>query len=64
MDSPICKRYFVPRPIPAGSTISNSVDGASLGPLRATNPIGLDITSLIQTSDLVPGSDLTVIIRL
>lgn len=50
--------------IPAGSMVSNAVDGASLGPLRATKPIGLDIVSLIQTSDIVPGSDLTVIIRL
>ena len=50
--------------IPAGSTISNSVDGASLGPLIVKKPIRLDIVSLIQNGDLVPGSDLTVIIRL
>jgi hypothetical protein len=50
--------------IPAGSTVSNSVDGASLGPLKPKVPIGLDIVSLIQNSDSVPGSDLTVIIRL
>ena len=50
--------------IPAGSTVSNSINGASLGPLRAKTPIGLNIVSLIQSSDLVPGSDLTVIIRL
>ena len=50
--------------IPAGSTVSNSVDGASLGQLNAKTPIGLNIVSLLQSSDLVPGSDLTVIIRL
>jgi len=50
--------------IPAGATISNVVDGMTLAPLRAQDQIGLDILSVPQTADSVPGADLTVTIRL
>ena len=50
--------------IPPGSTVSNVVNGFSLGPLQAKSLIGLDIVSVSQTSDTLPGSDLTVTIRL
>jgi hypothetical protein len=50
--------------IPVGATSSESVDGFLLGPLLATQPIGLDIVSVSQTSNTVPGADLTVTIRL
>jgi hypothetical protein len=50
--------------IPTGATVSNDVDGFALGPLQAAAIIGLNITSVVQTSDTAPGSDLTVTIRL
>lgn len=50
--------------IPSGHNISNIVDGFALGPLAEKAQIGLDITSVAQTSDTTPGSDLTVTIRL
>ena len=50
--------------IPAGATTSNVVDGFALGPLQAEAQIGLDITSVVQTANTAPGSDLTVTIRL
>lgn len=50
--------------IAAGATTSNVVDGFALGPLQAQAIIGLNITSVVQTSDTAPGSDLTVTIRL
>lgn len=50
--------------IPVGATVSNVVDGFALGPLQAQALIGLNITSVVQTADTAPGSDLTVTIRL
>ncbi len=50
--------------IPMGATISNVVDGFALGPLQAQALIGLDITSVVQTSNTTPGVNLTVMIRL
>ena len=50
--------------IAAGSTISDVVDGSTLPPIQVDNLIGLNITSVSQTSDTLPGSDLTVTIRL
>ncbi len=50
--------------IPINATISNDVDGFALGPLTEKAQIGLDVTSVTQTSGTVPGSDLTVTIRL
>ena len=50
--------------IPVGATVSNIVDGFGLGPLQESARVGLDITSVSQTSDTLPGSDLTVTIRL
>jgi len=50
--------------IPVNETISNVVDGFGLGPLVAQAQIGLDITSVTQSSGVQPGSDLTVTIRL
>lgn len=50
--------------IAVGATVSNIVDGFALGPLQAQAVIGLNITSVVQTSDTAPGSDLTVTIRL
>ncbi|HUA18320.1 MAG TPA: phage tail protein [Bryobacteraceae bacterium] len=50
--------------IPAGTTTSNVVDGFALGPLQAGAQVGLNITSVVQTANAAPGSDLTVTIRL
>jgi Putative phage tail protein len=50
--------------IPMNATISNVVDGFALGPLLAQARIGLDITSVTETSGVQPGRDLTVTIRL
>jgi hypothetical protein len=50
--------------IPVGATVSNVVDGFALGPLAVKAQIGLDIVSVSQTADTLPGRDLTVTIRL
>ncbi len=50
--------------IPVNATISNVVDGFALGPLFAQAQIGLDILSVSSTSGTIPGSDLTVTVRL
>ena len=50
--------------IATGATASNVVDGFALGPLAAEATIGLNITSVVQTANTQPGSDLTVTIRL
>jgi hypothetical protein len=50
--------------IPMGATMSNVVDGFALGPLLEEAQIGLNITSVVQTANTAPGSDLTVTIRL
>jgi len=50
--------------IPTGATASNVVDGFALGPLQAQAIIGLNITSVVETANTQPGSDLTVTIRL
>jgi hypothetical protein len=50
--------------IATGATASNVVDGFALGPLHAEAVIGLNITSVVQTANTQPGSDLTVTIRL
>lgn len=50
--------------IPMGATVSNVVDGFALGPLVEEAQIGLNITSVAQTANTAPGSDLTVTIRL
>jgi hypothetical protein len=50
--------------IPTGATASNVVNGFALGPLQAEAIIGLNITSVVQTANTQPGSDLTVTIRL
>jgi hypothetical protein len=50
--------------IATGAAVSNVVDGFALGPLQAAAIIGLNITSVVQTSDTAPGSNLTVTIRL
>jgi hypothetical protein len=47
--------------IPSGSTISNVVNGFPLAPLATGAKLNADITSVGTT---VPGSDLTVIVRL
>jgi Putative phage tail protein len=47
-----------------GATISNSVDGFGLAPLIAESQILLDILSVPGASGILPGSDLTVMIRL
>jgi hypothetical protein len=46
--------------IPAGSTQSALLDGSTLAPLQAGQQIGLNVTSV---GDTTPGSDLTVVIR-
>jgi hypothetical protein len=50
--------------IPAGSNMSNIVNGFGLGPLMAKSILQLNITSVPSASDALPGSDLTVTIRL
>jgi hypothetical protein len=50
--------------IPIGARISNVADGFALGPLQVNAQIGLNIISVSQTSGTLPGSDLTVTIRL
>jgi hypothetical protein len=50
--------------IATGATVSNVVNGFALGPLQAQAIVGLNITSVVQTSGTAPGSDLTVTIRL
>jgi len=47
--------------IPAGQTVSNSVDGFTLASLQVGARISADITSVGTT---VPGADLTILIRL
>jgi hypothetical protein len=50
--------------IATGAIVSNVVDGFALGPLQAQAIINLNITSVVQTANTQPGSDLTVTIRL
>jgi hypothetical protein len=50
--------------IATGATSSNVVDGFALGPLEVEAVIGLNLTSVVQTANTQPGSDLTVTIRL
>jgi hypothetical protein len=47
-----------------GTTISPSVDGFGLAPLAAGSQLSLNITSVPSAADTLPGSDLTVILRL
>jgi hypothetical protein len=47
-----------------GATISGSVGGFGLAPLVASSLVSLDILSVPGAADTLPGSDLTVIIRL
>lgn len=46
------------------ATTSGPVDGFALGPLAANAQVGLNITSVTETSGTLPGSDLTVTIRI
>jgi hypothetical protein len=50
--------------IPAGSTMSNIVNGFGMAPLLAGSQIGLNVLAEGQTAGTTPGSDLTVIVRL
>jgi hypothetical protein len=50
--------------IPDGATISNVVDGFGSAPLTASSVISLDILSVPTAPGTLPGSDLTVTIRL
>lgn len=56
---PLCALSLQP-----GTTVSNVIDGFLLGPLRENAVLGLDILAVPTSSDTVPGSDLTVTIRL
>ncbi len=47
-----------------GTTTSASVNGFGLAPLTASSLVSLDILSVPSAADTLPGSDLTVIIRL
>jgi hypothetical protein len=47
-----------------GTTTSASVDGFGLAPLVSGSLVSLDILSVPGAADTLPGSDLTVIIRL
>jgi hypothetical protein len=55
---------FATLTIADGATISGSVDGFGLAPLAANSLISLDILSVPGAANTLPGSDLTVIIRL
>ncbi|MGH8324722.1 MAG: hypothetical protein ACRETD_13140, partial [Steroidobacteraceae bacterium] len=50
--------------IPDGATASNVVNGFGMSPLQAQAQLTLDITSVVQTANSLPGSDLTVTVRL
>ncbi len=55
---------YCPLTIAPGVTSSTVVDGMTLPPLSAGALLGLDIVSVGQTADSLPGRDLTVLIRL
>lgn len=50
--------------IPAGATVSNAVNGFGLPPLAAGAQINLDVVSVGQGWEDLPGRDLTVTIRI
>ena len=50
--------------IPIGGTSSNVVKGFGMPPLMTGSTLSLDVVSVGQTADSVPGADLTVTIRL
>jgi hypothetical protein len=50
--------------IAALATVSTPVDGFALGPLQALAIIGLNITNVVETGGVAPGSDLNVTIRI
>lgn len=50
--------------IPDGDTLSDAVDGQSLGILKAGSQLGLDIVAVPQLGNSFPGRDLAVTIRL
>jgi hypothetical protein len=50
--------------IEPGTTVSNVVDGFALPPLRSGAYLHLDVVSLSQSAESMPGSDLTITIRL
>jgi uncharacterized protein (DUF39 family) len=50
--------------IPADATMSNVVDGFGLPPLVAGSQINLDVLSVGQGADCLPGRDLTVTLRM
>ncbi len=50
--------------IPDGATVSNIVNGFGLPPLVSNAQLNLDITSVPGAANTLPGSDLTVTIRL
>jgi hypothetical protein len=50
--------------IPAGGTMSNTVNGFGLAPLAAGAQINLDVLSVGQGAEQLPGRDLTVTIRI
>jgi hypothetical protein len=58
-DDEICRLV-----IESGSKISNVITGQGLPPLRSGSYLYLDVTELSQAADSMPGSDLTVTIRL
>lgn len=55
---------FATLTIAAGATESNVVDGFGLAPLAAEAQVSLDILSVPTAAGSLPGSDLTVVIRL
>jgi hypothetical protein len=55
---------FATLTIPAGQTVSNTVDGFGLAPLAVGAQIHLDVTSVPGGTSALPGQDLTVTIRL
>jgi hypothetical protein len=55
---------FATLTIPAGQTVSATVDGFGLAPLAVGAQIHLDVTSVPGGANTLPGQDLTVTIRL
>jgi Putative phage tail protein len=55
---------FATLTIAAGATESNVIDGFGMAPLTAASQISLDILSVPSAAGSLPGSDLTVVIRL
>lgn len=64
MDITVDGQVYCELTIADGATVSNIANGFALGPLQPQVPIGLNITSVVETGNTTPGRDLTVTIQL